>query len=81
MSEAYECDRCGTLHSGKPHTTIHVEAGHARSRPGEREELYDTPLGTSFPDLCSACLNDLRRWYRDGGGDPADVTHPEVGDE
>lgn len=78
MSEAYKCDRCGSLREDKPHTSLQVGDGFGRSRPGELQERHPTYETREIPDvsdLCPSCMNDLRRWYSDGGGDPSDVNH------
>lgn len=79
MSEAYECDRCGSLHKGTPDTTLIVDVGYERTgeqdRPGNRfaghAEMHDISK-----DLCESCRNDLRRWYAEPGG--LDPSNPVV---
>lgn len=75
MSEGYVCDRCGKAQEGSPYATFRIGQGIPRRRRGERQEMQEgTELWNSEPDLCTACVNDLRRWYRDGGGDPSDIS-------
>ena len=76
MSEGYECDRCGSLHAGSPDSALTVEPGYARSVRRVRHSPYDE--GEEKPkhvDLCRVCVNDLRRWYQDAGGDPEDIEY------
>lgn len=79
MSEAYECDRCGGLNSGSPHTGLIVGDGQPRyggqdPHPEFQRGMHDIDADL---DLCAACRNDFRRWWADGGGDPAEVTPDE----
>lgn len=80
MSEGYQCDRYGTTYSGSPDTMLVVGQGRQRSRePLTRQQdavYHDSPIiGDYEADLCRACMNDLRRWYSDGGGDAAEIEH------
>lgn len=75
MSEGSVCDRCGQTHPGRPYATFRIGQGIPRSRRGEPQEMREgTELWSEEPDLCRACVNDLRAWYREGGGDPSDVS-------
>lgn len=72
MSEAYECDRCGGLNSGTPDTDLQVAEGTPRFSTRDEYHAHHEQReggviqGASF-DLCQACRNDLRRWFREGG--------------
>lgn len=80
MSEAYECDRCGSLCSGSPTTTLRAEPGIERTRDQERPPQTGW-RDVQLADLCRACQNDLEKWYADAGGDRRDVQHTDVWDE
>jgi len=75
MSEGYACDRCGAARKGRPYATFRIGQGVPRRRHAENRKMREgAELWTDEPDLCNACVNDLRRWYRYGGGDPSDVS-------
>lgn len=74
MSEAYECDRCGGLREGSPHTAMTVEDGFARTVHHTRHRA-EGEVKPEHIDLCRACLNDLRKWYQEAGGDPEDIEY------
>ena len=75
MSEGYVCDRCGATREGRPYATFRIGRGVPRRRNGEERMIQEgAKLWTDEPDLCNGCVNDLRRWYREGGGDPSDVS-------
>lgn len=75
MSEAYECDRCGGLNSGSPHTAMTVEDGYARSVHRENRKRVEGDINPKHVDLCRGCLNDLRKWYQEAGGDAGDIEY------
>lgn len=77
MAEAYECDRCGSLCSGSPTTSVRVGPGLSRVRDPERP-AYHEPRDIKLVDLCRACQNDLEKWYATAGGDRSDVQHRGV---
>lgn len=73
MSEGFECDRCGTTHSGSPDTMLLLGDGRARSRNTithreEEEFRANQRVGEVEMDLCRGCRNDLRAWWSNGGG-------------
>ena len=75
MSEGYVCDRCGRTQEGSAYATFRIGKGVPRSRQGEDRRLAEgVELWQTEPDLCEACVNDLRRWYREAGGDPSDIS-------
>jgi len=75
MSEAYECDRCGGLNNGSPDTALTVESGYARSVYRENRNRSEGDIRPKHIDLCKGCLNDLRAWYQEAGGNPEDVEY------
>jgi hypothetical protein len=77
MGEAYECDRCGGLNSGSPHTALTVEEGYARSVYRENRKRSEGDIKPKHIDLCRGCLNDLRKWYQEAGGDPGDIEYED----
>lgn len=79
MSEAYECDRCGSLREGTPDTDVQVMEGEPRTGQQDDAREFHERSGTYISkfifDLCPACRNDLRRWFREDG---AEVTFPHM---
>lgn len=72
MGEGYECDRCGSLHSGSPHTNLTLNDGIPRERvrglhPTERAEgIPGQDIDESY-DLCPGCRSKFEEWWEDGG--------------
>lgn len=75
MAEAYECDRCGGLNNGSPDTALTVEDGYARSVHRESRTRGEASIQPKHVDLCRACVNDLRAWYQEAGGDAGDIEY------
>lgn len=74
MSEAYACDRCGKLRESSPYAALRVEQGYRRSHSGEERISREGQIRPGVNDLCRSCINDLRKWYADGGGDRDDIS-------
>lgn len=67
MSEAYQCDRCGKLRDGSPHTFIAVGDGLPRYRrgPGADEVEVRVNAMQSYDgtyDICPKCRGDFEEW-------------------
>lgn len=67
MAEGYECDRCGGLNSGTPHTRIELGDGIPRQRPRgyERELEEGQPIydeSTTY-DICPGCRGLFEEWW------------------
>lgn len=72
MGEGYECDRCGSLNSGTPHTLIALGDGEPRFRRGGMNEhpVEIHPGQEQFDlikDLCPGCRAKFEEWWEEGG--------------
>lgn len=69
MAEGYECDRCGSLHSGEPHTRIKLGDGVPRARPRGYERVLGREEGTQITDegelydVCPGCRSAFETWW------------------
>lgn len=71
MAEGYECDRCGNVYAGSPHTMITVGDGVSRSRMGDENSLTvpsDTVPDETF-DVCPTCRAAFEDWWDLEGND------------
>ena len=68
MSEAYECDRCGSLHAESPHSFIAIGDGYERWSEIDRvKEEPGKPIDTlrqseDVYDICPGCKNSFEEW-------------------
>lgn len=74
MSEGYECDRCGSLNSGSPHTMVAIGDGIPRARtrglhPTERAEGIPGDDIDETYDVCPGCRSKFEEWWNEGGGE------------
>lgn len=70
MAEAYECDRCGSLHSGPPEALITLgdglERGRASSPTGETDtHFHSPPPADEALDICPGCEAAFEEWLED----------------
>ena len=67
MAEGYECDRCGGLNAGTPHTLLTVGDGEERrGRQDRREEYHERMgdlLGDEAFDICPGCRSAFESWF------------------
>ena len=66
MSEAYECDRCGGLNSGTPHTLLTIGDGLTRAGPqdgGFREMHEGKEMADTYYDVCPGCRSAFEEWW------------------
>lgn len=71
MSEAYECDRCGSLNSGTPHTLLVV--GNGVTRFGDQDKWKENTqhlrepgeIGDEYYDVCPGCRSAFEAWWDD----------------
>jgi hypothetical protein len=69
MAEGYECDRCGSLNSGEPHTMVALGDGIPRRRvrglhPTDRAEGLPPDEYDEVYDLCPGCRTAFESWFR-----------------
>lgn len=73
MPEGYECHRCGSLHSGSPHSAITIGDGipRARVRGVRHEQASGLPVDSydTVYDICPGCRASFEEWFDEGQDD------------